>query len=91
MPFGEEILRVSNKSPVPEQEEELIDASIVFDGLSNSIIPIREFVSMLDKAKSGNGPQTTFDPSQCNAVLAAMQNNIGIVQGPPGTGKTFGG
>ena len=102
MPFVTEIVSVtvgpsppqSAASGVEEPEEELIDASIVFDNIdSSSPIPTRQFITMLENASLEDvheRPATKFDPSQCSAVLAAMQSNVAIIQGPPGTGKTYG-
>ena len=30
-----------------------------------------------------------LDPSQCEALYAALTRKVAVIQGPPGTGKTF--
>lgn len=36
-----------------------------------------------------NTKDLELDPSQCNALYAALTQKISVIQGPPGTGKTY--
>ena len=54
-----------------------------------NMYPLRP--SSVDGALSQLYSHGVLDPSQVDAVVSALNNEVALIQGPPGTGKTYTG